>query len=84
MQRPYNDQILTPEDMFKFCSVKITGITCIFVPEEDIKQTGDKLEKRFDLRLPVKGTRGYHRFTPVSDNETRCYTTSTSTEFDEH
>lgn len=45
MQRPYNDQILTPEDMFKFCTEEITGITYIFVPAEDIKKTEDKLAK---------------------------------------
>ncbi|KAJ6655379.1 hypothetical protein lerEdw1_005437 [Lerista edwardsae] len=84
MQRPYNDQILTPEDMYKYCTEKITGITYIFVPAEEIRQTEHKLTKRFELCLPVNGTRGYHRFTPVSDNEIRCYTTSTSKEFDEH
>lgn len=84
MLRPYNDQILTPEDMYKYCTQKITGITYIFVSAEEIKRTEEKLTKRFELCLPVKGTRGYHRFTPVSDNEIRCYTTSTSEEFDEH
>ncbi|KAK4872006.1 hypothetical protein RN001_016130 [Aquatica leii] len=84
MQRPYNEQILTPKDMFKYCAEKITGITYIFVSAQEIKQTEAELMKRFELCLPVKGTRWYHRFVPVNDNEIRCFTTSTSEEFDEH
>ncbi|KAK4872099.1 hypothetical protein RN001_016223 [Aquatica leii] len=72
------------EDMFKYCAEKITGITYIFVSAQEIKQTEAELMKRFELCLTVKGTRGYHRFVPVNDNEIRCFTTSTSEEFDEH
>lgn len=84
MQRPYNNQILTPQDMFKYCSEKITGIKYIFVPSEEIKQSEAKLTKRFELCLPVMGSRRYHRFVPLSDNQIRCYITSRSQEFDDH
>lgn len=39
MQRPYNDQILTPQDMFKYCNEKITRIKYFFVSAEEINLT---------------------------------------------
>lgn len=84
LKRPYNEQILTPQDIFKYCNEKITGIKYIFVSAEEIQQTEAKLAKRFQLCLPVLGTRGYHKFVPITDNTMRCYTTSASTEFKDH
>ena len=45
LQSPYNDQILTPEDMFKYCKERITGIKYIFVSPEEVKKTETKLIK---------------------------------------
>lgn len=61
--------------MFKYCNEKIIKLKYIFVSAEEIKQTEEA--KRFELCLRVTGTRQYHRFIPISDNQIRCYTTST-------
>ena len=83
-QRPYTDQILTPQDMFKYCRENITGVNYIFVSSAEIEQMETKLTKRFECCLPVKGTRGYHRYVPISDNQIRCFVTSKASKFDEH
>ena len=62
LQRPYNDHILTPGEMFKFCSDIITGAKYIFVPSEEIEKAEKQLVERFECCLQVKGTTNYHHF----------------------
>lgn len=84
LQRPYKDQILTPQDMYHYCSENITGIKYVFVSTDEIQENETKLKQRFDCCQPIPGTRGYHRFLPISENEIRCFKTSKSTEYDDY
>ena len=45
LERPYNNQILMPIDMFKFCQDKITGVKYIFVPAKEIQNREEKLKE---------------------------------------
>lgn len=84
LKRPYTEHILTPQDMFKYCRENITGVQYIFVPSAEIKQMETKLTERFECCLPVKGTRSYHRYIPISGNQIRCFVTSAGSNFDDH
>ena len=42
-----------------------------------------KITKKFECCLPVRGTRGYHRYVSISDDQIRCFTSKASN-FDEH
>ena len=43
-----------------------------------------KLTKKFECCLPVRGTRSYHRYVAISDDQIRCCFTSKASNFDEH
>ena len=47
LQRPLDNQILTPYQLFKFASQDISGITSFYVNSETIKKTAAILEPRF-------------------------------------
>lgn len=84
LRRPYTNQILTPKDMFECCSEKFSGIAYLYVSEEEVEDSKKKLERRFQLCQRIPGTRGYHRFVPLSETVIRCFVTSTCEEYDDH
>uniref|UniRef100_A0A6P7GVN1 Uncharacterized protein LOC114343446 n=1 Tax=Diabrotica virgifera virgifera TaxID=50390 RepID=A0A6P7GVN1_DIAVI len=81
LKRPYNNQILTAEEMYKFCLDNISGIHFIFVTSEEIETNSTKLQKRFDYCVKVPQTRACHRFVPLSQAEIKCYEYSKSERF---
>ena len=48
LQRPFNDQILTADAMFKFCKTNITAIHFEFVPIIEMVVVRAAQEKRFE------------------------------------
>lgn len=81
LQRTVSDHILTPEDMYVFCSQKITGISYIYVKGEEIIARQQELVDRFDNCQKLPGTRTFHRYVPLSESVMRCYLTSKSEEY---
>ena len=47
LQRPDNDQILTPTDLYRFCQNEVHGISFFYVSAEEIEATRDSQELRF-------------------------------------
>ena len=66
LQRPVSDQILTPKDMFEFCSQTMHGIQFHFVSKESVLEVDRLLQTRFNNSHTIKGTRRYHRYIPQS------------------
>lgn len=83
LQRTVNGQILTVEDMYQFCCDKIKGITYIHVKSLEVVCREMELQDRFNSCEPIVGTRGFHRYIPVSDSVMRCFLTSKSEEFED-
>lgn len=50
----------------------------------NIRENEAKLQKRFDLCIAIPGTRGYHRFSPLSENLIRCFKRSKCEEYDDY
>ena len=70
LQRPYNDQILTPAQLFEFCKENINGIDFIFISKEIMEQVRNIMNKRFQIAdKPIPGTRNFHHFIPLGDNK---------------
>lgn len=85
LQRTYENQILTPQEMFKFCNEQLKGITYVFVKSEDIQELyANVLEERFNTCKKIKGTRSFHCFIPQSDNLLKCQFTSKSPDSELH
>ena len=73
IRRPINNQILTPEDLFKFADEDIHGIKLFFVGSEDIFKCEEDLKSRFDACKRVPNTRESHCFVPQNDSTIRAY-----------
>lgn len=84
LQRPYSNQILTPEEMYRFCSENISGIQFIYVSAEECKTNSVQLQKRFEACKTIPQTRSYHRFVPISPSCIRCFYYSQSETFTDH
>ena len=57
LQQVYQDQILTAEDMTKFCQEKVLGITTIFLCTQVVQQRRDLMKERYQLAKTIPGTR---------------------------
>ena len=45
LRKPYSDQVLSAEEMFKFCSEEIKCISYVFVPLKEVERNEAKLSK---------------------------------------
>ena len=63
LQRPLDNQILTPYQLFEFASQDISGVT-FCVDSETVKKTAAVLEPRFANAEHIKGTKNHHQFVP--------------------
>ena len=80
LQRPEKDQIVTPEDMFKFCQENIAGIHFIFVSCDTIARVKQAvLKERFVKARVLRGTRGFHYFEPCGSSRMKAAVTSSNT-----
>ena len=65
-QRSVSEQILTPKDMFEFCSQTMYGIQFHFVSKESVLEVDRLHQIHFNNTHNIKGTRRYHRYIPQS------------------
>ena len=81
LQRPYDDQIMTPRQLYEWAQHDIPTVTfnyctqcCQYDEEKSL------LEERFELSRPIVGTQSLHSAIPISTNElvVRKYSTATS------
>ena len=70
LRRPSNNQIQTATDFYKFVQEKIKKVKVEFVGEEEIKKIeNDILIDRFKSAKTIKGTRSFHSFETIVENE---------------
>ena len=69
LQRTKTEQILTPLDMFTFCQNEVVGITCMFLPSQNIEAVRYKMTERYASAKTIPGTRSYHEFVPLNTGE---------------
>ena len=68
LQRPFDRQIISAIDMFKFCNEELKGIKFEFRSKETMEVTRENLKTRFLEAKAVPGTRSYHHFVPLSSS----------------
>lgn len=66
LQRPYDNQILTPIDLYNWAQIGVPNISTVFVSQEEILEMENSLKSRFSGIKTISGTRGYHCFIPAS------------------
>ena len=78
LQRPLDNQILTPYQLFEFASQDISGITSFYVNSAPI------LEPRFAKAERIKGTRNHHQSVPEGSSMRMIYISGSTSNFDNH
>ena len=66
LQKPYNDQIMTPYQLFEWASTNIKATHFGYCTLSDYHSEEQNLARRFAISRTIPGTRKYHSFVPVS------------------
>ena len=69
LQRPINNQILIPLNLYDFCKESVSGITFIYVASDEVDSVKVNKEIHFITGNTVAGTRDSHKFVPVNENQ---------------
>ena len=71
LQRPFENQILTPLQLYEWAVKNISGIHFTFSTQEDYVLSEIFLKDRFSEAVTIKGTQQYHAFIPVVSRPTK-------------
>lgn len=69
LQRCLDNQILTVDEVFNFCATRIEQIQFTLIRMEVLQDLRLMLSERFSGIKAIPGTRGFHQFIPLSQNE---------------
>ncbi|CAN8008965.1 unnamed protein product [Ixodes pacificus] len=72
LRSTFENQIMTPQQLFTWAKNNIGGITILWVLKEMVEEKRARLTPRFSSAVPVKGTRSYHHFKPASPSTLRA------------
>ena len=84
LQRVFQKQILTPEDMFQYCNENLNkNIKFFYTSNDEIEAVSNTLQERFSKSIQVPGTRKYHKFVPLNENKIKAFELSFDVNGDE-
>jgi hypothetical protein len=69
LQRPYNNQRMTPRQLYEFENAEIKNITFHFATVCEHDREAKLLEARFAMSRTIPGTHRLHSFRPVTNEE---------------
>lgn len=78
LQRPLNNQIMTPQQLFEFAKSSIASISFYYATVEEYEIEACNLKTRFDLARTIAGTHKIHCIRPITQElvEVREFSTS--------
>ena len=79
LQKPDNDQIMTPHQLFDWATCSIPAVHFDYCSSDDYEAEEKKLEERFAKSRTIPGTRKLHSFIPVSNDRIKVKVFSLST-----
>ena len=72
IQRPYNNQIMTPHKLFDWASTNVPAVQFSYCSiEADYKREQNNLEQHFHHSCTIPGTRKLHSFVSISNIKLR-------------
>lgn len=69
LQRPYENQIQTPRQLFEWAVENITKVNFAYSTQEEYVESELFLKSRFDQAVTIKGTQQYHAFIPKTTSK---------------
>ena len=79
LQRPYDQQIMTPHQLFEWASNNIQGIVFQYCSCSEYEEVKNQLEARFQASRTIPGMRKFHSFIPVSQESIQVRSFSRAT-----
>ena len=76
LRTPFEDQILTPWDMYEWADENIENIKFFYVSTDDIASHTSINQNSLTTAETIDGTRSYHRFRPNGETKLQLYTLS--------
>lgn len=84
LQRPLNDQILTPKQLYEWAVANISGMNFHYVTNEEYIQHSKLMNDRFETSKVLVGTRKMHAIVPVGPDVVKAKIYSFASESVEH
>ena len=81
LQRIQDKQILTPQDLFKFCRETLKNIKSIFLNVNDWEKEKEELNERQANAKTIPGTHKLHSFVPINSSELKVRSFSLANNF---
>lgn len=78
LQKQHDNHVLTRQQLFKWTKENMAGIRTIWVSKTTVDETQLLLTERYMHAIPIKNTRKYHHFKPISKYAVRVGLTSYS------
>ena len=78
LQRPYDQQIMTPRQLFDWATTAIPTVHFEYCTTEDYEREQHHLEDRFKASRTIQGTRKLHSFVPISKEKLKVKSYSAS------
>ena len=78
LQRPLENQILTPLDFFNYCNKNMKHITMFYTPTKEVENSKEFLTPRFARTHTIQRTQKYHRFVPINKKSMQVFQVSKS------
>ncbi|XP_038055995.1 uncharacterized protein LOC119727986 [Patiria miniata] len=80
LQRPLDQQIMTPWQLYEFATSQIKSIDFAFATTEQYKNETDILRQRFQIARTIPGTQKLHCFCPMSRDKIKVRDFSSSSD----
>ena len=81
LTRTRQHHIVTAQGMYEFLSQEfVSDIHFVFVSNEKVLGMSDSLKERFSKALAVRGTKNFHKFSPVDENSLLVFEMSSMAE----
>ena len=71
LQRPYENQIQTPLQLFQWAKDNVKSVHFEYATSEEILETGKRLTKRFLTSKAIEGTQKLHAFVSIPNCKTK-------------
>lgn len=78
LQRPFDDQICTPRELYEWAVGSLCSVKPIWVSKDNINAERENLASRYQHAKGLPGTRGFHAFIPISLAEVKAGVTSSA------
>lgn len=84
LQKPVENQIVTPFQLYEWGKENIPSVTFFYVTNDEYLEEEKSMKKRFSEAIAISGTQKFHGYFPLNRNKIKTKVFSDATEFIVH